>query len=277
MRRIRRRLGLRSKSAGPWLVWAARFGYAACGFIYLVMGLAAIAVAVGLAEEPTGSHGIMEFLSRQPFAPLLLGALGIGLAGYATLNIVGAISDPERRGISPGALIMRSIDILTGALYVTLTVTALGFLVGYSSDNATAGIIAERLSGVPLGRAVLWLTALALVISSGYLLVRAMREEFGEMLDRREMSKRAHRMIELAARAGTAARAVIFMICGLSALRAARGKSPDIGDVGDALAFIGSAAFGQVILAFVGAGFVAYGLYQLGKARYQRVVDAPPA
>jgi hypothetical protein len=101
------------------------------------------------------------------------------------------------------------------------------------------------------------------------------REEFGEMLDKRELSKETRRMIELAARAGTAARAVIFAVCGVFAVRAAVARSSHhIGDVDDALGVIREGFFGPFLLALMGAGFIAYGIYQLSKARYQRVVEA---
>ena len=257
-------------------VYAARFGYAACGFIYVVIGLVAVAVSLGIIEEPAGSHGIMRFLSRQPLAPLLLGALGIGLAGYAALNIAGGIYDPEARGTSPRGVILRTIDILTGALYITLTLLALGFLVGSFSDSSdTATVFAGRILRAPFGRAILAGIGISLVISSGYLFVRAAREPFGHMLDRRAISKKARAAIAVAARAGTAARAIVFAICGFLAIEAgAIGSAEKIGDVDDALSLVGRAAFGPFLLIAMGAGFISYGLYQLSKARYQRVVNS---
>lgn len=272
--RLRRRLGLSSTTVSPWLIWAARFGYAACGFIYVAIGLVAVAVALGLGEEPTGSHGVMRFLSRQPFAPLLLATLGIGLAGYAALNITGAISDPERRGVSIVGLALRSMDILTGALYIALTFAVLGFLVGSSDSTDTASAVAEKLLGLPFGVTMLGLIGVSLIVGSVYLFIRAAREEFGEMLDKRSLSKQTRTAIALAARAGTAARGVIFAVCGVFAVRAAMARSPHmIGDVDDALALIRQVVFGPLLLALIGAGFVAYGVYQLSKARYQRVVN----
>lgn len=272
--RLRRRLGLSSTTVSPWLLWAARFGYAACGFIYVAIGLVAVAVALGLGEEPTGSHGVMRFLSRQPFAPLLLATLGIGLAGYAALNITGAISDPERRGVSIVGLALRSMDILTGALYIALTFAVLGFLVGSSDSTDTASAVAEKLLGLPFGVTMLGLIGVSLIVGSVYLFIRAAREEFGEMLDKRSLSKQTRTAIALAARAGTAARGVIFAVCGVFAVRAAMARSPHmIGDVDDALALIRQVVFGPLLLALIGAGFVAYGVYQLSKARYQRVVN----
>ncbi len=272
--KLRRRLGISATTVSPWLLWAARFGYAACGFLYVTTGLVAVAVALGLGEEPTGSHGVMRFLSRQPFAPLLLATLGIGLAGYAALNITGAISDPERRGVSIVGLALRSMDILTGALYIALTFAVLGFLVGSSDSTDTAQAVAEKLLGLPFGRTILALTGVSLVAGSVYLFIRAAREEFGEMLDKRELSKNAREAIAVAARLGTAARGVIFAVCGVLAIRAATSRSPQlIGDVDDALAVIRQGVFGQFLLALIGAGFIAYGIYQLSKSRYQRVVE----
>ena len=81
-----------SPPAHPWLEWAGRFGYAACGIVYVAIGIAAIAVALGLAEQPAGSAGAMALLGRLPFGPLVLGP-GVGLAGFAALNIQ-ALSRP---------------------------------------------------------------------------------------------------------------------------------------------------------------------------------------
>lgn len=271
----RRRLGLASTQVSPWLLWAARFGYAACGFIYIAIGVVAAAVALGIGTEPTGSHGVMRFLARQPFAPLLLATLGIGLAGYAALNITGAISDPEGRGTTIGGLALRAMDILTGALYIALTFAALGFLVGTADSTHTAAALAEKLIAIPFGSTILGLIGVSLITGSGYLFVRAAREEFGEMLDKRSLSKRTRLAIALAARAGTAARGVIFAVCGVFAIGAAIARSPQrIGDVDDALAVIREGFFGPLLLALMGAGFIAYGVYQLSKSRYQRVVEA---
>ena len=94
------------------------------------------------------------------------------------------------------------------------------------------------------------------------------------MLDRREVSTSARRAITVAARAGTAARGLIFIVCGLLVTRAAALSRPDIvGDAGDALTAIGATTFGPLFLLLTGAGFVAYGVYQLAKARYQRIAS----
>lgn len=270
----RRRWALHA--SGSWLKWAARFGYAACGVMYIAIGVAAGSVALGFARHPKGSEDVMHSMARQPFGELVLIALGVGLAGYAALNFAGAINDPEGRGVSLFGLAIRAADALTGALYIALAVAALGIVVtpDTNSINTAVGWAAKILE-LPFGAVILALIGSTLIVSSVYLLYRAWTEPFGNMLDRRSISGDTRKAVRIAARAGTAVRAVIFGICGFFVLRAAASQTPErIGDVADALAALGRGVFGPILLGVAAAGFIAYGVYQLTKARYQRIAAA---
>jgi hypothetical protein len=256
--------------------WMARIGYAACGLVYISIGLTAGAVALGLAEDPKGSRGVMKFIARQPLGELAVIALGAGLAAYAMLNIAGAVNDPERRGVSLSGILVRAADALTGAIYIALAVAALAIVVAPEGEGVSGAVAwAEGVLALPYGATLLGLVGLALVGGSVYLSYRAWDEPFGNKLDRRSLSVDARWAISVAARVGTVVRAVIFGICGMFVIRAAAGAAPDrVADVDDALAMIGRAAFGPLLLVVVAGGFVAYGIYQLAKARYQRITDA---
>jgi hypothetical protein len=218
----------------------------------------------------------MLSMANQPFGELVVIALGVGLAGYAALNFAGAINDPEGRGASLYGLAIRAADALTGALYIALAVAALGIVVtpDTNSMNTAVGWAAKILE-LPFGAVILALIGSTLVVSSVYLLYRAWTEPFGNMLDRRSISGDTRKAVRIAARAGTAVRAVIFGICGFFVLRAAAGRTPErIGDVADALAALGRGTLGPMFLGVAAAGFIAYGVYQLTKARYQRIAAA---
>lgn len=240
-----------------------------------MIGIAAISVALGLATEPKGSPGVLRFFAQLPFGPVALVGLGAGFAGYAALNFAGALNDPERRGVSTWGLVARGVDVLTGALYVLLAITALALIIDpkHRADDMAAQRI-EQILRTPSGAFAATAAGVLLMLSGFYLFYRAAREPFGEMLDRRMLSPIARRGIAIAARTGTAARGVIFAICGATLARAADGDaSRTIGDVGDALSTVGAATFGPFLLALTGGGFVAYGGYQLAKARYQRITS----
>jgi len=275
---VKRKRERRERSAGTLATrfeWMARAGYAACGLVYLSIGLTAGAVAFGLAEDPKGSRGVMMFIARQPLGELAVIALGAGLAAYALLNIAGAVNDPERRGATFSGILVRAADALTGAIYVALAVAALAIVVAPKGNGISgAAAWARGVLALPYGTTLLGLIGLALVAGSVYLLYRAWAEPFGNMLDRRSLSPNARWAISVAARAGTVVRAVIFGICGTFVIRAAAGAAPErVADVDDALALIGRAAFGPMLLVLAAGGFVAYGTYQLAKARYQRISE----
>jgi hypothetical protein len=265
--------------AHPTFEWAARFGYAAVGIVYVAIGIGAIAVALGLSAEPAGSHAVISIFAELPFGELVLIGLGVGLAGYAALNITGAINDPEGRGLSFSGLVERAVDALTGAIYIGLAIAALGRVADPArKDPGTAVAWARAVMSLPVGRLLMTLIALSLVGGGVFLFHRARKERFGEMLDRREVSTRARRAIAVAARIGTAARGLILIVCGVLVLRSAATAEADfVGDAGDALAAIGSTMPGPFLLLLTGAGFVAYGVYQLAKARYQRIAAPEPA
>lgn len=263
-------------ASDSWLEWSARFGYAACGIMYIAIGFAAGSVALGFARHPKGSEDVMLSMARQPFGELVVVALGVGLAGYAALNLAGAINDPEGRGVSLFGLAIRAADALTGALYIALAVAALGIVVTPDTNSMNTAVgWAVKILDLPFGAVILALIGSTLMVGSVYLLYRAWTEPFGNMLDRRSISGDTRKAVRIAARAGTAVRAVIFGICGFSVLRAAASQTPErIGDVADALAALGRGTFGPVLLGVAAAGFIAYGAYQLTKARYQRIAAA---
>jgi hypothetical protein len=70
-----------------------------------------------------------------PLGRLLLVSLSIGLLGYAALNLVGAVRDPEQRGRSLTGILTRAADALTGALYVALAVAAVRIAAAGSQEG----------------------------------------------------------------------------------------------------------------------------------------------
>jgi hypothetical protein len=208
-----------------------------------------------------------------PFGPLILFVLGVGLAGYATLNLTGAFNDPEDRGFTLFGIVVRAADAMTGALYLALAAAALAIVVAPEKSGVDMAVAwASTVLALPFGSVLLGMIGVSLFVGAGYLLFRVWGEPFGNRLDRRALSGDTRSFIATAARIGTAARSVIFGICGFFVIRAAAAGRPEkVADVGDALSAIGATFFGPMLLVLAGTGFVAYGGYQLAKARYQRI------
>src|ERR687894_990712 len=86
------------KSAGPGITLLARFGYAAKGVVYIIIGILAALAAFTSGGRTTDSRGAMEEILSHSYGKLLLGAVAVGLAGYAIWRIVQALKDTENKG-----------------------------------------------------------------------------------------------------------------------------------------------------------------------------------
>src|SRR5689334_24914563 len=62
-----------------WACYLARFGYAAKGVVYVLMGGIAARFALGAGGEPTDNKGAIRALSAEPFGKFLLAIIAVGL------------------------------------------------------------------------------------------------------------------------------------------------------------------------------------------------------
>lgn len=257
-----------------WLAWAARLGYSAKGVVYLGMGALAIGVAVGLAQETAGSRRVLELVATLPFGRPLAAALAVGLFGYAALSLVAAVDAPEGRRLTLGSLMARVADAVTGLVYLGLTFVALKLI---AIPGAIGEVWGEQwlvaTLATPFGG---WLTTVGGLVLVGMgcgFTFKAVTGRFGHVFDRRLLGRVGRRSLVALARAGSLARGIVFGFLGLLLLGFADGgadRSALLG-IGAALGALGRLRAGPLLLAVVGLGFVAYGVYQIGKARFRRL------
>src|SRR6476646_6686838 len=86
-----------ARQASPWVVRLGRFGFAAKGLVYAIVGGLAAQAAIGAGGETTDTRGALIWIVQAPFGRFLLGTVGIGLAGYALWRFVQAIADTENK------------------------------------------------------------------------------------------------------------------------------------------------------------------------------------
>ncbi|KST69560.1 DUF1206 domain-containing protein [Mastigocoleus testarum] len=267
----------REVTSHPWFEKLARFGFAAKGVVYSVVGLLAAQTALGSGGKTTGSSGALETIVNQPFGKFFLAIIGIGLIGYALWRFVQAVLDPEHKGRNSNSDIKRIIQRVgygfSAIAYTGLAFTALQLVLGSGgggNKNSTQDWTAKVLSQ-PFGQ---WLVGIGgvLVIGLGLSYIyRAYKAKFRRRFKLAQMSYSERKWLVRIGRFGIAARGTVFVIIGIFLIQAAlKSDASEAKGLGGALSSLAQQPFGSWILGFVAFGLVSYGIFSILKARYRR-------
>lgn len=257
-----------------WIQQIARFGYAAKGAVYFVVGLLAMQVAFGIGGKAAGTGGALQTIVIQPFGKFLLSVVAVGLMGYVIWRFTQAVIDPEHQGTDAKRVVKRLGYAFSGLSYVGLALSAVQIVIGSGGNNSTwiqdwaAGLLAQ-----PFGQ---WLVGIigAIVVGVGLSYIYgAYTTNFREQLKLAEMSKAQIKWATRIGRVGIAARGIGFGVIGLLVIQAAFQSDPgEVQGLGGALETLAEETVGQWILGVVAVGLLAYALHMLVTARYRRIV-----
>lgn len=240
----------------------------------MTIGALATSAALGLGGTATpGKHDALFTLLKAPLGRALLGGIAIGLFGYAAWRIVEALFNPERhRGLRGFALRVKSA--VTGALHFLLGITVVKLALGsyaIGSEGEEARHWTARALATPGGAIALWALAFGLVIYGVYELYCAWRAKLNDKLELGRLKPDTANLVVALSRFGIAARGAVFIAMGAILTRAVRDHDPkQAGGMQASLRELFS-EIGLVPYAFVAAGLVAYGIYELLNAKYRRI------
>ena len=260
----------------PWIERLGRFGYAAKGTVYLVIGILALQAALGRGGGTIDQRGALARVAEAPFGQALLAVLAVGLLGYAVWRFVQAAEDTENKGSEPKGLLARAVYAGIGVIYLGLAFSALRVLLGSGgggSSSEQAQDWTARLLAHPQGYWLVGLAGAAVIANGAYQLFRAYRAKFREKLRTNEMDANQIDLVTKIGRAGYAARGVAFGLIGLFLTQAAlHREAGEVRGLDGALAALAEQPFGPYLLGLVAAGLAAYGAFALVEARYRRML-----
>lgn len=270
---------VRSAVRNPWVERLARFGYAARGVVYAVIGLLAVQTAYSghgsqnLAREAT-PQGALQRIAEQ--SRLLLVLVAIGLAGYALWRFVQGGLDTENKGSDPKGLVTRGSMVASGIVYAGLAIAAARLASGHGGNGGGSGgsqSFTADLMTKPFGRWLVVLAGIAVIVSGGYQLYDAWAKKFRQRLKLQEMSAEEERLATRTGQAGLAARGVVFLLSGWFLIQAGLRFDPsEAQGLGGALETLARQPSGPWLLGLVALGLLAYGAYSFLQARYRRIV-----
>jgi hypothetical protein len=251
----------------------ARAGLIARGVVYGIIGILALKLALGDGGEATNQQGALQTIAQGPFGKLLLALMAIGLIGYAAWRLIRAAlgHGPEATDDTKD----RIAGAVSGIAYAALCVTALQILFGSGSSGGPSNNPDGTTGGV-----LDWPAGQVLVVIAGLVFIgvgldqarKGLKKEFLEESKTEEMSSEVRKAFTAIGVSGHVARAIVFALIGWFLIRAAIEYDPDkaVGLDG-ALAELGQAAYGPILLGIVAAGLICFAAYSVADARYRRV------
>lgn len=197
----------------------ARFGFAAKGIVYFLLGGLALLAATGMKGGQTADkEKAVLTLQELPLGRWLLGLVALGLLGYVVWRFVQAVRDTEHKGNKPVGLAKRLGYAGSGAIYAALALYAgraavQGAPPSSSGGNGRQTLVAKVLE-LPLGE---WLVGAAALLTIGiglYQIYRAYAGKFKKDVDSSGLSSEQKQLVERTGQAGYTARGIVLGILG---------------------------------------------------------------
>ena len=261
-----------AEEVAPWLVAVARVGSVAFGLVFIVIGALALKLAVGDGGATTDPKGALATMRNAPLGGPGLAVLGVGLLAFAVWSTIGALFDSDARGTSVVAILFRIGHVLRGLGYGLLGATALEEMHrpspggGHQESSLTAHVM-----GALVGRVFVGLVGLGTIAYAVYQIWWAFTAQVRKQLASAPDTPMTRAVVAVGRFGVIVTSAVLVMIgvyLGLAALRYRPGEAAGIDE---SLARIAIGPGGHTMLGIVGAGFIAFGTYQLANAAWRRM------
>ena len=254
----------------PWVPRLVRLGYLAKGLIYLLIGILAASLALGLrGGKLTDPSEVLMTLLRQPFGRVLLAIIGVGILAYTAYYLFEAIADLRRRGGGVRGWLDRSLTMIKAGAYGVIGVQALQIVLFNDRPRGSTEDSAREVMRFPLGEVVLVLIGIGIAIYGISQLKLVWEGRADDDIDVPRVRREAAWILPLG-RIGTAARSIILILMGGSLLWSGLQERPSNADgYKEILATV--ASINPWLLAAMGVGLGCFGLYQLCHARFAKL------
>ncbi|MBW3129455.1 DUF1206 domain-containing protein [Hymenobacter profundi] len=248
----------------------ARFGFAAKGVVYGLMGLLALLAATGQQEgQTTDKQKAVHTLQELPGGSILLGLIAFGLLGYIVWRLVQAFRDTEDKGDGAKGIARRVGYAASGLVYASLAWYAAQLAMSNSAGGSgnTKQTLTGKILSWPGGEWLIMLVGLITIGVGIYQIYRAYSGSFHKNVQSSDIPAGQQTKVYRLGQVGYTARGIVLGITGYFFVQAGlQSRATAVGDTEQAFDLL--ASMGPVVLGIVALGLIAYGLYMLVQAKY---------
>ncbi len=262
------RAAARDAEANPAFRIAARAGYAANGILHLLVGALVVAVGLG-ASEDSDQTGAFRAVAAVPLGSAALWALAVGLVALGAWHLLQAFAP---RHLSAWRRIGRILaEAPQGVVFVVIGLVSASVALGarpraeQAAEDLSQGVLTWPIGGFVLGAVGLAVAG----VGVGFVWM-GLRRSFHSKV-RTPAGPGGFALTALGV-VGFVAKGVALLIVGVLVVVAAVTVEPDTaGGLDGATAAVVALPAGPVLACLVGAGFLAYGVFTIFRARYARL------
>ncbi|MFE7846473.1 DUF1206 domain-containing protein [Microbacterium sp. NPDC057407] len=251
----------------------ARAGYVANGLVHLVIGVIVLVIAFGGRAEGDQA-GALKAVAGAPLGFVLVWVIAIALGALGVWHIAEGVLARDRSGDVKGAARKwgrRAAEWGQGLVFLALGLIAAAVAVGARPDaEQTAEAASRGLLYLPGGPIALFLIGVGIGAGGVAFVVMGVRRSFRKRV--RIPEGALGRSVAVAGIVGFVAKGLALVIVGvLLVIAAVRDDAETAGGLDGAVDALLNLALGPLLVAMVGAGLVAYGVFTVARARYARM------
>jgi hypothetical protein len=262
----------RQAANSRWVEVAGRAGLAAKGVVYLIVGLLAVQIPLGLGGEAPDREGALQAVAQERHGKITLIALAVGLACYALWRLVQAAFDRDGEGDDAKGLAKRAGQLGKALFYGASSFVAVTIAVGLRRGESNEQRETAEILGLPAGRWLVAILGLAFLGAGLFNAYRSLTGSFRDHLREHQLGEAARGWVLVVGVVGHAARGVVFALIGLFLSKAAlEYDAREAIGLDGALRKLAEQPYGGVLLGTVAAGVLAYALYCFVQVRYRDV------
>ncbi len=261
----------RRASRSDAMGWGARLGLAARASIYLLMGVLALAVALGRSNSETDQRGALTAVAQHAGGKVLLVLLAVGFAGYALWRFSQVAFGVPVDGDGAGP---RLKSLVRGLVYGSFAVTALTLVFSAGGAGSQAGQqqgLTAKVMAHTGGRYLVGAGGLVVAAVGAMMVYEGATRAFEKYLRMSSMSPSTRSVVGKLGMVGTMARGVVVGLAGVLVIEAAVTFRPEKArGLDGALRTLAAQPYGQGLLVLTALGLLAFSAYGFAEARWYR-------